>query len=158
VESEPGRGTTFTIYFPSIPRPASAPPPAAPGPKPTDRRRVLLVDDEIIIRETLEELLVACGYTVHAAAGGREALELFRTRHDEIDIVITDLGMPEMGGEELYKHLRTIDPNVKVIVSSGYLDGTTQTELLKIGVRDVLAKPVKIHDLHAAIHAVLQTA
>ncbi len=158
VESEPGRGTTITIYFPSAPGSVSAPPAAVPRPTPHGMQRILLVDDEIIIRETLEELLVACGYTVHTASGGREALELFRDRYNEIDIVITDLGMPEMGGEELYAHLREINPDVKVIVSSGYLDGTTQTELLKIGVRDVLAKPVKILDLQAAIRSVLESA
>jgi PAS domain S-box-containing protein len=155
VDSAPGRGTTFTVYFPivtmSMPRQAE---PASPK-NTAVQETILLVDDEPLIRETLHEYLVARGYTVHAASGGREALELFRTHHAAIDLVVTDLGMPEMGGEELYGHLRDIDPTIKVIVSSGYLDGTTKTDLLSLGVKDVLTKPVMIHDLQSAITTVL---
>jgi PAS domain S-box-containing protein len=155
VASVPGLGSTFTIYFPIAAAPVIHNPEAKIVQGAHYDETILLVDDEVMIRETTAEFLTSFGYTVFSAAGGREALELYRTHADTLDIVVTDLGMPEMGGEELYVHLRAIDPDVKVIVSSGYLDGTSKKELLKIGVKDVLTKPVKIHDLHTAIEAVL---
>jgi PAS domain S-box-containing protein len=155
VESAPGAGTTFTLYFPAITQSKQEPAEDELLPDPICKEVVLVVDDEPIIRETLAEFLLTCGYQVHTAAGGREALELFRIHHHAIDIVITDLGMPDMGGEELFGHLRTIDPHVRVIVSSGYLDGTTRNDLLGIGVKEILAKPVKIHSLQSAIRSVM---
>jgi PAS domain S-box-containing protein len=158
VESTPGTGTTITLYFPLVTKPVSMPACEKIPQEPGGTATILLVDDEVMIRETLSEFLQMCGYTVHAASGGNEALELFRRHHETLDLVVTDLGMPEMGGEELFKHLQSIDPEVKVIVSSGYLDGTTKSELLNLGVKAVLTKPVKVQDLQAAIRTVLSVS
>ena len=155
VESAPGEGTTFSVYFPAAAHAPmeQLPEHLHPGQKHTEA--VLLVDDERLLREMLSEYLAASGYEVHTATNGAEGLALYRAHHDIIDIVITDLGMPEMGGEELFKRLKVIDPAVKVIVSSGYLDGTTKNDLLKMGIKDVLTKPFKIQEINAAVRKAL---
>jgi CheY-like chemotaxis protein len=156
VKSGPNEGATFTLYFPAAPHSAemelreTIPVPNHPG------KTILLVDDEKFIREMLVEFLEDCGYTVMPSANGAEALRLYEKHHHLIDLVITDLGMPEMGGEELYRRLRQLDENVKVIVSSGYLDGSTKTDLMDIGVKDVLTKPYKFEEIQRVIQEVLQ--
>jgi PAS domain S-box-containing protein len=156
VESVPGTGTTFTLFFPAAAH--------APG---TDVREVirpqehpgetiLLVDDEKIIREMLVEFLEEIGYIVMPAVNGTEALRLYEKYHMLIDLVITDLGMPELGGEELFKRLKLFDPQVRVIVSSGYLDGSTKADLLGIGVKDVLTKPYKFEEIRRVIRETLK--
>jgi two-component system cell cycle sensor histidine kinase/response regulator CckA len=116
---------------------------------------ILLVDDEEHIREMMTEYLEESGYRVYATSNGLEALELFRKHHESIDLVITDLGMPKMGGEELYRKLKKIDGTVTVMVSSGYLDGSTKEHLLSLGIKDVLTKPSKLHEIQHAVNAAL---
>jgi two-component system, cell cycle sensor histidine kinase and response regulator CckA len=155
VESTPGTGTTFTIYIPSIPDKFTE---EAKGEPPTEAvcgGTILLVDDEEILRETLAEYLREIGCRVFSASNGAEALTLFMEHPGSIDAVITDLGMPEMGGEELFRHLKKIDPSVAVIVSSGYLDGTTKESLVNMGIRDVLTKPFRVHEIRSVVQSVL---
>ena len=80
---------------------------------------------------------------------------MFREHAQAIDLVITDLGMPEMGGEELFWRLRSLSPHLKVMVSSGYLDGITREHLLQMGVSRVLQKPYSLKAIHDEIRAVL---
>jgi len=155
--SAPGAGTTFTLYFPARESAAAATAVEAPQPAHKSGATILLVDDEEHIREMLAEFLTGEGYTILSSSNGKDALELFTTHHTAIDLVITDLGMPEMGGEELFGRLKRIRPDVKVIVASGYLDGFTKEHLLAMGIRDVLTKPSKLRDTHAAIRAALST-
>ncbi|MGE5315231.1 MAG: PAS domain S-box protein [Acidobacteriota bacterium] len=154
-ESAPGKGSTFTLYFPCIGSDLHAAEQEAPEVKDEPHTTILLVDDELVIRETMQECLTASGYTVLASSSGREALEVYRSRGQSIDLVLTDLGMPEMGGEELCRQLLKIDPSVAIIVSSGYLDGTTREELLDLGVFEVISKPARIGDIQSAIRKVL---
>jgi len=155
VQSAPGEGTTFTLYFPCIQRQEPGKPRSVDAPGTTQNGTILVVDDEQLLRETLFEFLTGSGYSVHTASNGTEALELYARHCDTIDLVITDLGMPVMGGEELERKLRAINRDVKIVVSSGYLDGTTKEHLLELGIRDVLTKPFKLRDVQTAIHAVL---
>ncbi len=155
VESTLGHGTTFTLYFPSVPQQEFTMIPAGSDPAQRQTGTILVVDDEQLLRDMLFEVLSDSGYTVSLAANGTEALEYFTLHHDAIDLVITDLGMPEMGGEELYRRLRGIDDAVKVIVSSGYLDGTTKESLMQMGIKHVLIKPFKMLDIQSAIMSVL---
>jgi len=130
VESAPGMGTTFTLYFPGLAANTAAaaePTPAAP---PQHAETILIVDDEIVIREALQECLEDFGYRVFAAANGADALALFKEHQASIDLVITDFGMPGISGEELFRQLAKIDPSVKVMLSSGYLDNETQERML----------------------------
>jgi PAS domain S-box-containing protein len=151
VYSKVNEGSTFTLYFPAINWKEDQPDRTIFLPEDKQSGTILLVDDEKIIRDMLVEFLEECGYTLLTAANGVEGLRLYEERAKDIDLVITDLGMPEIGGEELYHELRKLDRRVKVIVSSGYLDGSTKTDLLHIGVKDVLTKPYKFEDIRRVV-------
>ncbi len=155
VNSTPGKGSTFTLYFPSLQHKEEQEQPPAALQQKEQTGTILLVDDEPLLREMIAEFLTEIGCTVHEAQNGAEALEWYTANHASVDLVITDLGMPEMGGEELFRKLRTVNERVKVIVSSGYLDGTSRTELLDMGISDVLTKPCKMQDIQKAVHDVL---
>jgi PAS domain S-box-containing protein len=155
VKSTPGVGSTFTLYFPAFMQLEEIPPTEARPPLQNHNELILLVDDEEHLREMLTEYLSDAGYRVLIASNGSEALELFRTNHGSIDLVITDLGMPQMGGEELFIKMKKIAPEVKVIVTSGYLDGVTKEHLLHLGIKDVLTKPSKLQEMQKVIRTVL---
>jgi PAS domain S-box-containing protein len=118
VESAPGHGTVFRILF--VP---SAQPASAEGPTATPSARtgtVLLVDDEEAVREMIGEVLESEGFEVLRAEDGSRGIALFREKRDRIDVVLLDLSMPGLSGEETFRRLREIDPDVRVILSSGY--------------------------------------
>lgn len=150
VQSEPGNGTTFTIYFPVYTGPLIEPAPEEAETS-ASGETILIVDDETMIRELLAEYLGSLGYSVLMAGDAEEAITLYREKAASIDIVISDLGMPKMSGEELFTRLRAIDPSVSVIISSGYLDGTTRNGLLSKGILGVLTKPYRLNDIQALL-------
>ena len=114
-----------------------------------------MVDDEAMVLELCRELLEIIGYTVIPARGGREAVELYRARYDEIDMVILDLIMPDMGGGETYDQLRELNPQVKVLLSSGYnIDGQA-SEILKRGCDGFIQKPFEMRELSQRIRGIL---
>lgn len=120
VHSTPGQGSTFQLLFPVAARldPAPAPPPGARvGPR---QGRILVVDDEPDIRETVLEVLEALGYPSSEAADGQEALDHLRAHPGEVALVILDLTMPRLGGREAFQAIRAMDPAIRVIVSTGY--------------------------------------
>ena len=120
VESAPGEGTTFGIHFPryvgsETPQPER--PPTAGG-----KETLLLVEDEAPVRESVRRLLEWHGYTVIEARNGADALQIYDGDEQEIDLVLTDLIMPEMGGHELVERLRARNPELRVLFMSGYSD------------------------------------
>ncbi len=118
---------------------------------------VLLVDDEENIRMVGSRMLEKLGYQVLVAADGDHAVSLYQTHRDRIDLVMLDLVMPAMDGAETYKKLREINPQVQVLLASGYcLDGAAQ-ELIRRGARDFLQKPYRIEHLSQKVAAVLQS-
>ena len=156
VISAPGAGTTFTLYFPAVKGEEEAIRETIAAER-TREHTILLVDDEHNLREMISEYLCDMGYAVHQAADGNEAMDLFRTHCDSIDLVITDLGMPLMDGEELFKELKKIKPDAKIIVSSGYIDGDTTECLLQKGFTSVLNKPASLEDIHKAVCTALKS-
>jgi len=119
VESVPGQGTTFRILL--VPSARSVLPErpkavALPGAGLT----VLLIDDEETVRDMVGEVLEHEGVSVLRAEDGARGLAVFRERHESVDVVLLDLSMPGLSGEETYRRLREIDPGVRVILSSGY--------------------------------------
>jgi CheY-like chemotaxis protein len=128
VRSEPGKGTTFKVLFPAIPQDRPALPRQSEA-KPIPWKGVgtiLLVDDEESVRTMGNRMLERNGFRVLTAADGREALEIYRARRGEIALVLLDLTMPDLDGEETFHELRRIDPNVRVVMSSGY----TESEII----------------------------
>jgi len=160
VESEPGRGTIFTIHLPAS---TGAVPPAAP---PADicpgRGRILIMDDEPLVRQIVERTLGTLGYETLATSDGAEAVSAYRDALEEgrrFEAVVLDLTVPGgMGGAEAVRRLLAIDPAVKAIVSSGYSDDPVMSNFQDYGFCNVIAKPFRINDLSRVVHQVLSAS
>jgi len=139
--SEVGHGTTFKIYLPALL--AETPPdlPVIPSSLQGGTETILLVDDEELIRDLGKRILSKAGYTVLAASNGREALDLYRSNKGNISLVMLDLIMPGMGGKQCIEGLLKIDPDVKVLVASGYSAGGPTKQALSSGAKGFVAKP-----------------
>ncbi|HAP35511.1 MAG TPA: hypothetical protein DCQ28_06050 [Bacteroidetes bacterium] len=155
VESKKGIGTTFTMYFPMISAELSNVQHLEHEMTTMNNETILIVDDEEMLRDILCESLKDEGYTVLSAPDGIEALKIYVEKKDMISLVITDLGMPLMGGEELFVKLRAMNPNVKVIISSGFLDTSTRSNLLRKGFLDVLTKPYRFDAIFATVRRII---
>ncbi|MGD9016990.1 MAG: PAS domain S-box protein [Desulfobacterales bacterium] len=154
VNSRKGQGTTFCIYLPASGKPL-APAKTAPETPIRGTGTILVVDDEPFILDITCEGLREIGYSVLAARHGKEALEIFRANQGRIDLVILDLIMPEMDGGETYRHLRQLNPEVNVILTSGY-DYNQQVEALRRqGCRDFIQKPFDIATLSEKVGQIL---
>ena len=117
---------------------------------------VLLVDDEEVILEVDKDLLEALGYRVIIARDGKEAIEVYRKDQEDIDFVLLDMVMPIMGGGEAYDRMKKIDPNIKVLLSSGYSIDGQATEILERGCNGFIQKPFRMNDLSEKIWEILQ--
>ena len=156
-DSRPGRGTTFDVYWPVALDITAA---DAPAVAEDDfigggNEKILVVDDEQAILEIAQDLLTENGYSVLAAHSGEEALQIYEKFHDSIDLVILDLGMPGIGGHNALTELLKFDPQVKVIISSGYSsDGKVKEDLLP-HVAGFMDKPYRLHDMLKKVREVL---
>jgi PAS domain S-box-containing protein len=144
VTSVPGQATTFTLQFQQAP---AGPSGGAPAPQSVARasRRILVIDDEIMVRRTMTELLQAAGHTVVAAESGPAGLD--RLEQTLPDLVLTDLGMPEMSGAEVARRVKAAHPGLPVILLTGWGDTTTLPRADRQSVDRVLGKPVRLADL-----------
>jgi PAS domain S-box-containing protein len=158
VESVLGEGTIFTIYLPALPQKLA--PPDRKGAVLTGEGRILVMDDEEMVRHTLEIMLGRLGYQVTLARDGAEALELFQQAQasgQPFAAVILDLTVPGgLGGKETMEKLRRLEPQVKAIVASGYSEDAIMAEYEKHGFKGVIAKPFRIADLSLALNKVLK--
>ena len=155
VDSRKGHGATFRIYFP-----ASAESPNHVVKKDEKVIRgtgtVLLVDDEEVVLEIGKELLEAIGYRVIIAKDGEEAMEIYTKKGCEIDIVVLDMVMPHMDGGGAYDRMKEINPDVKVLLSSGYSIDSQATEILKRGCDGFIQKPFNVSELSRRIKEILE--
>ncbi len=117
---------------------------------------ILLVDDEEMIIDVGRGLLGELGYTVVAAKSGLEALDIYRLNRDRIDLVIMDMIMPGMGGGETFDRLKKINPNVKVLLSSGYSINGQASKIMERGCDGFIQKPFNIKQLSAKIREILE--
>ena len=156
VESEAGCGTTFRVYFPSSVRKVAIIKDKMITPIGGGGETLLLVDDEEIILKITKRFLNKAGYKVLLANGGKEALSIFREKHKEIALIILDMIMPEMSGKEVYKQLKEIDPDIKVLLSSGYSKESQAQELFNLGTQGFLQKPYEFSDLLQATSQILE--
>ena len=143
VSSVPGRGTTFTLRFQTFPKdaPAAPPPPFRRRPP----RRVLVIDDDPRVRATVAGLLRAAGHEAIEAEGGRQGLALFAP--DRIDLVLTDLGMPEVNGWDVAAAIKTRHPSCPVVLLSGWGDRQPGETAARDLVDRVLTKPARLQEL-----------
>jgi CheY-like chemotaxis protein len=155
-ETEVGRGTTFRVYLPTSGGPETPEARERPVEPAKERCRILVVDDEEMVLEATRDMLVELGYEVVTARDGPEAIDCYRSRRDEIDLVIIDLVMPKMSGRDCLRALKEIDPNVRAIAATGYgLDGVVQG-LLDEGAACHLKKPYSAGDLAGAVARALE--
>lgn len=156
-DSERGRGTTCRLMLPATEQ-ALAPVRVVPETPERGSGRVLLVDDEPLVREAGRAMLEHLGYEVEEAAGGREALALFEREPRRFDAVLLDLSMPEMTGEQTLEALRAVRSDVRVVLCSGYDLVAQGRSPLKMGARSFLPKPFDLRALSAVITDVLREA
>lgn len=157
VESELGRGAAFMVYVPAVEHRAE---PALRAPNGVVRGtgKILVMDDEAMIREVSHKMLTSMGYTVEVSSDGVEAVEKYfaaRASGTPFDVVIMDLTIPGgMGGKDAIQKLRAIDPAVKAIVSSGYSNDPIMAEFENYGFCGVVAKPYSIKTLSEIVKSV----
>jgi len=154
VESEKGHGSIFSIYIPASEALIQKDPIVNECIEEGDET-ILLVDDEEMIIDVGVQLLEKFGYTVLEARGGKEAVQVYQKNKDHIDMIILDMIMPDMGGSEVYDTVKKIDPEVKVLLSSGYSVDGQATEILKKGCNGFIQKPFTIKSLSIKIREVL---
>jgi PAS domain S-box-containing protein len=149
VSSEPGKGTTFKILLPVSAAKAVAPLPGtgAPAADWQGVGTVLLVDDEETIRALGERMLSRLGFRVLTAADGPEALSIYARHRDEISLVLLDLTMPHMDGEETFRELSRLDPEVRVVISSGYTEQDISSRFAGKGMAGFVQKPYSLAQL-----------
>jgi len=155
VESRKEQGATFSIYLPASERKVQeAVKTAEPFIKGTGT--VLLVDDEEVILEVGKELLEGMGYRVLIAKDGKEAIEVYEKDRDEIDIVVLDMVMPNMGGGETYDRMKEINPEIKVLLSSGFSIDGEASEILERGCNGFIQKPFTMKRLSGKTRDILE--
>jgi PAS domain S-box-containing protein len=144
VYSEAGKGTTFKVLFPvaaGIASPDTSTTPATNTRPWTGQGMILVVDDEEGLRETASLMLEEIGFQVITACDGIEAVEIFSRSHAEIDIVLLDMTMPRMDGKTAFREMRRIDPEVRVILSSGYNEQDATSHFAGKGLAGFIQKP-----------------
>ncbi len=154
VESEPEKGSRFHVYFPLVlPNTQSGQAPAAR--LPIGNEHILIVDDENALCEMMAEMLQKQGYRVHHRSDSREALALFRSAPGNFDIVITDMDMPNISGLRLRNEIAAINPEVPVLVCTGYGDLLSEETAESFGFKRLLRKPVPFRELALAVRETL---
>jgi CheY-like chemotaxis protein len=154
VASIPEKGTTFTIYLPTSNK-------AVPKEIYTDKtiltgnEAILLVDDEASIIEVCRDILISLGYKIFTAKSGQEAITIYALNKDKIDLVILDMIMPGLNGGETYNQIKSINPEAKVILSTGYSGGEQAQKILDKGCQGLIQKPFRLEDLSQKIREVL---
>ncbi|MBN8706004.1 MAG: PAS domain-containing protein [Bacteroidetes bacterium] len=156
VDSTPGAGSTFKLYFP-VPdtQPASDDEDNFGSEIPGGTETILLADDEWMIREIVSSTLEAKGYTVIQAEDGQQSLETFIEKGHDINLLITDLEMPRMGGADSFTQMKTRRNNLKAVVISGYISPELRASLTKAGVKALIHKPFKPEQLLRIIRGIL---
>jgi PAS domain S-box-containing protein len=156
ITSEPGRGSIFRLYFPASEEPSN----------PFDafdeiihrgslKGRVLVVDDEALILETIQSALEVMGLEVVTAADGLEALVCFGQENEFLSLVIMDLTMPRMDGREAFEHMREMNPRVPIILSSGYMEQDSLQSLSAAAPEGFIQKPYQMGVLEEMLHRLL---
>jgi two-component system, cell cycle sensor histidine kinase and response regulator CckA len=157
VETAPGAGATFTVRLPLVDGAVDDTVLGA-APPPSGTETVLLVEDETVVRDTAARILERHGYRVLTARHGDDALLLWRAHAPEIELLVTDLRMPERGGQSLLGALRAERPSLPAVVMSGYASGRTPGERELLGREVFLAKPFTLESLLLQVRAALDGA
>jgi PAS domain S-box-containing protein len=156
VDSRPGQGTSFNLFLPETAGMRAVPTARTVGERKIicGQETILLVEDEPLLLQLLDSALRQNGYRVLKARDGMEALSLFSLRKHEIDLVLSDYGLPKLTGDQVFKELWKIKPKVPVVLASGNLSPDIRTNLLEAGVCAIVQKPYSIKEILAIIHEI----
>jgi PAS domain S-box-containing protein len=158
VESEAGRGATFTIFLPRYDEDEAPPQNEQEEPEqPTGGETILLVEDQVAIREVTSDYLMRLGYNVLAAPDGEAALRISATRQKGVDLVVTDVVMPIMGGRELAVRMNHLHPETKVLFMSGYPDHAVRRQEGLTEDVEIMQKPFSLKSLAARVRSILDS-
>jgi len=159
VYSEVGIGSHFSLYLPVAERAHNDDRPANEVIKNICRGegKILIIDDEEIMRTTSSDILLECGYEPISLETGRAALEYFKKHHHEIKGILLDMVMPEISGKEVYIKLKNIDPSVRVLLSSGFRHDKRIKEIMDLGVQGFIQKPYSLDTLGRAMYNIFNT-
>jgi PAS domain S-box-containing protein len=157
VQSTVGSGTTFSLYIPVPPQrlQTAATEENLIGEIPGGDETILLVEDEEALSFLLKTFLETKGYTVVVAKDGQEGVDSFMRQPHDIDLVLSDMGLPKMSGWDAAKKMREIRPELKIVLASGFIDPNQRSEILKNGVRDIFQKPYVPNDVLRRIREIL---
>jgi PAS domain S-box-containing protein len=157
VYSQPGKGTSFHLYFPAVPSVSADPPPLQKSPPPSlHREHILYVDDEEALVSVITLVLERLGYQVTGHTDAGAALDDFRSRPRHFAAVVTDLSMPRMSGFDLARQLLHIRPDLPIIVTSGYIRPEDQAAAQELGIRRIILKPSTINEVGQALDEVFR--
>lgn len=156
VHSEKGHGATFNIYLPVSAQTLSA---AKKPPEQVLRgtETILLIDDEKMVLDVAQQILVALGYTVYIAESGQSGLDLYSRHIEEIDLVILDMIMPNLSGRKTYDRLKEINPDLKILLSSGYSINGEAQKILDRGCFGFIQKPYNLKQLSMKVREILES-
>lgn len=157
VESELGVGTTFALYFPIesdeiVPEKVEA---ESEMQAVTGSETILFVEDEEMLQEVVKAQLSNNGYRVISAFDGEQAVEMYRKHQNEIAVVLSDLGLPKLGGFDAFLQMKKINPGAQVILASGFFDPSQKSAMLEAGVEYFVQKPYKANEILSAIRKLL---
>lgn len=163
VDSAPGAGTTFTLYLPT--RMSTSQPDAEISVDVSSlsqgKERILIIEDEELLLQSLKTTLIDRGYFVLTASDGEKGLDLYSFYLNDlfgnkIDLVISDIGLPKLSGEEVAKRIKSLDPRANVILASGFIDPEIKANLRKEGIVDFIQKPYSPDEVHRVIRKMLE--
>ncbi|MCO6430761.1 MAG: PAS domain S-box protein [Deltaproteobacteria bacterium] len=157
VSSAPEQGSTFSIWLPSIERPMGLKVEKSSLGSIKGRGHILIVDDHQVIRDVTSRMLTSLGYDVVTARDGVEALRYYSENKFEIDLVILDMVMPNMGARECFREIKKINPHVRAILSTGYGNNHAVQEIMNEGMSGFVQKPYQLDKFSQVIAQVLQS-
>ncbi len=156
VYSELKMGSVFNVYLPVFEQEYSEKTGETEKEIINGEGTILIVDDEELIRVTTKKMLQTSGYKVILAENGEEGVKIFKQYHDTIDAVILDMAMPKKSGRDSFYEMRKIDPEIKVLLATGYRHDERSEEIIQSGVKGFIQKPFTVYELSEAIHRVLK--
>ena len=158
VYSEVGKGTTFNVYLPTMAKAEKSSLVEREEESQTGHERILLVDDEEPIANLEKQVLERLGYKVTTRINSLEALEVFKARPDAFDMVISDMTMPQMTGDQLARKLIAIRPDIPILICTGFSERLNQEKAASIGVKGFLMKPIAKSELAKTVRKMLDEA
>ena len=155
VKSQEGEGTSFLIYIPAVPHDIIRDIPHEDQQMLGRGETILVIEDELMLLGLLKEFLVSAGYKVIEARDGEEGVARYDEFKDRIDLVLSDIGLPKMGGEQVFAAIRAKNPHARVIFCTGFIEEGAKDMLLETGALSLLYKPYKVPEVLSAVRRAL---